>query len=238
MTRPPAANPLVFVGDLDAPALDEADDHHLRRVLRVRDGADITVADGRGSWRHARLGRTIDPVSTAIDEPVDRPEVSIAFAVVKGDRPEFIVQKLTELGVDRILPFVASRSVVQWDRDRAVRNIERMRRVAREAAMQCRRARLPQVEELSGFDDVIARPGAALADLAGDPPSLERPLLVIGPEGGWSDDERRRAPARVNLSAQVLRAETAAIAAGSLLTGLRAGLVAPVSSSDPKRAKG
>ena len=238
MPRPPAANPLVFVDDLDEPVLDEADDHHLRRVLRVRDGAEITVADGHGSWRSATFGRHVVPLSTRVDEPLSHPEIAIAFAVVKGDRPELVVQKLTELGVDRVIPFVASRSVVRWDVDRAARNIERMRRVAREAAMQCRRARLPIIEALTDFDDVIARPGAALADLAGSPPSLERTLLVIGPEGGWTDDERRRAPARVNLSAHVLRAETAAFAAGSLLTGLRGHLVAAAPPSAPAARSG
>jgi 16S rRNA (uracil1498-N3)-methyltransferase len=229
---------LVFVDDLDLPVLDDGDDHHLRRVLRLRDGAEITIADGHGSWRSATLGHQVVPVSNVIDEPVLDPEIAIAFAVVKGDRPELVVQKLTELGVDRIVPFVSSRSVVRWDVDRAARSIERMRRVAREAAMQCRRARLPVVESLTDFDDVIARPGAALADLEGGAPTLARPLVVIGPEGGWTDDERGRARARVNPSAYVLRAETAAFAAASLLTGLRGRLVAAGPPVAPSAAPG
>jgi 16S rRNA (uracil1498-N3)-methyltransferase len=238
MARPPVANPLVFVDDLAAPVLGEDDDHHLRRVLRVRDGDEVTVADGRGAWRRAQFGRELTVLSAQVDEPVLAPEIAVAFAVVKGDRPEFIVQKLTELGADRIVPFVAARSVVRWDDDRAVRNIARLRKVAREAAMQCRRARLPVVETLVSFEDVISRPGAALADLDGTRPTLDRPLLVVGPEGGWTEQERAAAPARVSLSAHVLRAETAAITAAALLTSLRAGTVAPASEPAPADATG
>jgi 16S rRNA (uracil1498-N3)-methyltransferase len=234
MTRPPVAPPLVFVDDLDVPVLDPDDDHHLRRVLRVADGDDISIADGSGAWRHATFGREITPQSTRFYEPLFVPELTVAFAIVKGDRPELVVQKLTELGVDRIVPFVSSRSVVRWDVDRAARNVDRMRRVAREAAMQCRRARLPVVEQLTDFADVVARPRAALADMHGAQPTLAHPLVVIGPEGGWTDDERARAKARVSLATQVLRAETAAITAASLLTALRSGLVRePVPGDTP-----
>jgi 16S rRNA (uracil1498-N3)-methyltransferase len=227
VARPPARPQLVFVDDLDSPALSDADEHHLRRVLRVRDGDELTIADGTGRWRRARAGAEIEPLSANCVEPVAAPEIAVAFAVVKGDRPEFIVQKLTELGVDRVVPFVAARSVVRWEPDKAERNIMRLRRVAREAAMQCRRARLPLVEPLARFDDVIAREGAAIADLDGEVPTLAHPTLVIGPEGGWTDDERVAARARVGLAPHVLRAETAAIAAGALLTALRGGVVAP-----------
>ena len=93
--------------------------------------------------------------------------------------------------------------------------------------MQSRRAWLPEIEELRAFDDVASRPGVALAERGGAPPSLEHPLILVGPEGGWGDAERGRALAEVSLGAQVLRAETAAVAAGTLLAALRAGLVRP-----------
>jgi 16S rRNA (uracil1498-N3)-methyltransferase len=221
MARPPVANPLVFVDDLDAPVLDADDAHHLRRVLRLRDGDAVTIADGAGCWRLARFGGELAELSPVEEEPRPVPELTVAFAIVKGERPELVVQKLTELGVDRIVPFAAARSVVRWDGERRDRNHTRLQRIAREAAMQCRRARLPAVEPVSDFALVLARPGATLADLDGDAPTLDRPLVMIGPEGGWTDDERAAAPHRVCLSAQVLRAETAAIAAATLLTGLR-----------------
>jgi 16S rRNA (uracil1498-N3)-methyltransferase len=227
MARPPVANPLVFVDDLDAPALDDGDLHHLRRVLRVRDGDEITVADGHGRWRRAGFGDVLTSLTAVEDEPAPTPAITIAFAVVKGDRPEFIVQKLTELGVDRIVPFTAARSVARWDGARAERHVARLRRVAREAAMQCRRSRLPVIDEMATFAAVVAQPGAALADLDGAPPSLDRPMVVVGPEGGWTPDERAATLARVGLATHVLRAETAAITAAALLGALRSAIVAP-----------
>ena len=101
--RPPVRAPLVFVDDLDAPALAPDDEHHLRRVLRVRDGDDVTIADGAGRWRQATFGDRLHVVSPIACEPDADPPITIAFALVKGDRPEYVVQKLTELGVDRIL---------------------------------------------------------------------------------------------------------------------------------------
>jgi 16S rRNA (uracil1498-N3)-methyltransferase len=226
VARPPAGPPLVFAADLSALDLDADDRHHLGRVLRVRDGDAVTVADGQGRWRAARFGTQLQPVDERVHaEPAPTPEITVAFAVVKGERPELVVQKLTELGVDRMVPFHAARSVVRWDAERATRNVERLRCVAREAAMQSRRARLPVIEHVATFADVARRPGAALADLAGPPPSLAHPFVVVGPEGGWTEEERAATSARVGLSPHVLRAETAAITACALLTGLRSGVV-------------
>ena len=217
----------VFVADLDAPELDAADRHHLERVLRLRPGEEITVSDGRGAWRPCRLGPALEPLGAVVREPRPSPEIAVAFAVVKGERPEWAVQKLTELGVDRIVPFAAARSVVRWDGDRATRQVERLRRVAREAAMQSRRSRLPEVEEVATFADVAARSGAVLADHEGGPPALPAGPVLVGPEGGWSADELARDLPRMALGEHVLRAETAAVAVAALLGALRSGLVAP-----------
>jgi 16S rRNA (uracil1498-N3)-methyltransferase len=160
------------------------------------------------------------------EDPPD-PPVTVAFALTKGERPELAVQKLTELGADVIVPFSAERSVVRWDDRRAAGNVERLRRVAREAAMQCRRAWLPDVEDLTDFAGVAAWPGAALADAGGAPPSLDRPTILVGPEGGWTDAERECGLPTVGLGRHVLRAETAAMAAATLLGALRARLVSP-----------
>jgi 16S rRNA (uracil1498-N3)-methyltransferase len=222
--RPPVRAPLVFVDDLADPVLDAHDEHHLRRVLRVRDGDDVTIADGAGRWCRAFFGERVRVSSDVQVEPDPVPPVTIAFALVKGDRPEYVVQKLTELGVDRIAPFVAARSVVRWDDAKAERNVERLRKVAREAAMQCRRARLPVVDRVAQFRDLHALGPLSLADFDGDPPTLERPVVAIGPEGGWTDDERAAVSSRVVLSAHVLRAETAAVTAAALLGALRNGV--------------
>jgi RsmE family RNA methyltransferase len=91
--------------------------------------------------------------------------------------------------------------------------------------MQSRRSHLPTVEPLTDFAEVVTRPGAVLADRAGGPPILARPVVLVGPEGGWSDQEKACAP-RMTLGPTVLRSETAAIVAGAALCGLRSALFA------------
>jgi 16S rRNA (uracil1498-N3)-methyltransferase len=217
----------VFVDDLSDLRLSADDRHHLERVLRLRPGDVLTVSDGAGGRRRCRFGPALEPVGDIelVDPP--RPLVTVAFAPAKGDRPEWAVQKLTEVGVDRIVVLATRRSVVRWEGSRAAGRVERLRRVAREAAMQSRRVHLPLVEGLRTFTEVAAEPGAALADLGGEPPSLDRPVLLVGPEGGWEDEERAAPLPRVALGPHVLRAETAAVAAGVLLCALRQGLVRP-----------
>jgi 16S rRNA (uracil1498-N3)-methyltransferase len=217
--------PHVFVTDVDQPELDDDDRHHLARALRVRPGDPFTVADGTGAWRRCRFGDPVEIDGDVVVDPAPQPPLTVAFALVKGERPELVVQKLTELGVDRIIVFAASRSVVRWDDAKAAKQVERLRRVAREAAMQCRRTRLPAVDGLASFADVVALPGAVGADRGGSPPSLDHPVVLVGPEGGWSPDERAALAATVGLGDQVLRAETAAFTAAALLGALRSALV-------------
>ena len=220
----------VFVADLASPELDAGDRHHLDRVLRLRTDELVTASDGAGRWVACRYAGGPGGPALVLDgevvlEPAADPPVTVAFAQPKGDRPEWAVQKLTELGVDRIVPLLAGRSVVRWTGDRAVGPVARLRRVAREAAMQSRRAWLPVVEEPSTFDDAAARRGAALAVAGGDRPSLDRPVVLVGPEGGWDADELATGLPTVGLGPNVLRTETAAVVAGALLVALRSGLL-------------
>ena len=218
-----APGPLAFVDDLDAPVLDPTDRHHLERVLRLRTGDPLSVSDGYGRWRPCRFGGRIEPTGEIVELPAPRPTLTVAFALIKGERPELVVQKLTEVGIDRIVPFAAKRSVVRWDPTRSHRHLERLRAVARSAAAQSHRPRLPDIDPVARFDEVAALPGAARCDRGGEPPSLLTPVLLVGPEGGWSEEEQTL-PA-VALGDHVLRAETAAVVAGTLLAALRGGLV-------------
>ncbi|MFM7062011.1 MAG: RsmE family RNA methyltransferase, partial [Actinomycetes bacterium] len=104
----------VLVADLDAPALGADEVHHLARVLRLRPGTEVCATDGRGGWRHTASvdGDRLEPTGERYLEPRGEPLLTVAFAPVKGDRPELVVQKLTEVGVDRIVPLVTARSVV------------------------------------------------------------------------------------------------------------------------------
>jgi 16S rRNA (uracil1498-N3)-methyltransferase len=213
----------VFVESLDAPAMSASDQHHLVRVLRVGPTDPVTVGDGAGRWAPAVLGPA--GLQLAGEVVVDAQPVPrcVACAIPKGDRPEWIVQKLTELGIDRIVLFEATHSVVRWDRAKVQRNLERLRRVAVEASMQSRRVWLPTVEVLS-WTEVLALPGVALAE-----PGAERAVdpavhtLVVGPEGGFSAAELASGVPTVSLGEQVLRVETAAVVAGVLLDLGRSG---------------
>ena len=224
----------VFVDDLDAPSLADADRHHIERVLRLRAGETVTVSDGAGGVRTTilRAGLELEPTGEAAHHPPPSPPIAVGFALVKGDRPDWIVQKLTECGVDRIVPFIAARSVVKWDATKAARHVERWRDIARESAMQSRRVWLPEVADVAGYREALAAVDGTIADAGGEPPRLPPGEsggcgLLVGPEGGWSDEERRAATRRVRLGAHVYRAETAAVAAGVLLCALRIELVAP-----------
>jgi len=216
----------VFVDDVTAPQLAPDDAHHLARVLRLRVGEAVTVADDRGGWRMCAFadGARLEPSGEV--ERVERPAVAVtvAFALTKGDKPELAVQKLTELGVDRIVPLAADRSVVQWDAAKAARNLERLRAVARAAAMQSRRAFLPVLDEVTGLhalaEIALAHPGGAPLDAAVT-------AVAVGPEVGWSEDELVTCPRHVDLGPTTLRAETAAVAAAVLLTALRDRRVLP-----------
>ncbi len=229
----------VFVTDPACPVLGDEDRHHLERVLRLRPGQMVTAADGAGAWRCCtwRAGGDLEPAGEVMAVPAPSPAVTVGFALTKGERPDWAVQKLTEVGVDRILLLTTARSVVRLDAHTAERRVQRWRRVAREAAMQSRRTVLPEVVGVRSLADVVAGavgvgdmgdgPGVAacLAEPGGGPPSLARPVVVVGPEGGWAPEELALGLPTVDLGPSVLRTESAAVAAGLLLCALRAGLV-------------
>ena len=120
----------------DAVVIDGDDGHHLQRVRRVRAGERVTIADGRGRWRLYDVVSSdagvlaVNAVSPVQTEPNVRPTLAIAFGLTKGSKADVVVQQLTELGVDRILPVIAQRSVTRWDDARAAAATARFGRVA------------------------------------------------------------------------------------------------------------
>jgi 16S rRNA (uracil1498-N3)-methyltransferase len=165
------------------------------------------------------------------------PGLTVAFAPVKGERPEWVVQKLTELGIDRIVPLLSERTVVRWSGARGKATVERLRRVAREAAAQCRRVWLPDVSDTMRFDELHTLGGpdeVVLAQLSGDPPTVAQHVVAVGPEGGWSTEELASGLPTVGFGLSVLRAETAAVTAGALLASLRTGTVAAAAREGPE----
>jgi len=237
-----AAAAQVFVEDPAAPVLGEAEAHHLSTVLRLRRTEEVVVSDGRGGWARTRWegGGVVSPLQDGTgvggDGSVQRerraePLLTVVFAPTKGERPEWVVQKLTELGIDRIVPLCSERSVVRWSGKRGAAAVDRLRRVAREAAAQCRRVWLPEVDDTIRFADLpsLSGPGAVvLAQLSGDRPTVAHRVVAVGPEGGWSTEELGSGLPTVGFGLSVLRAETAAVTAGALMASLRTGTVAQV----------
>jgi len=212
----------VLVDDLADPRMDDATAHHVVRVLRVRDGEAVTVTDGAGSWRSCRLRSGVLAVDgDVLTAPEPRRQLTLAVAMPKGDRQEWLVQKATEVGIDRIVAVVAERSVVRWDDERAPRHLDRLRRVATEAALQSRRVRVPVIEGPVPVGELLAT--ATLADPDGRPLDAGDTTVVVGPEGGWSRAELDAAWATASLGDTVLRVETAAVVAATLMVGLRRG---------------
>lgn len=212
--------PHVFVTSLQTPELADDDLHHLRRVLRIHAGDSLTASDGEGRWRPCLFTGEIELHldGEIVDVKPARRPTSVGFSLVKGQKPELVVQKLTELGVDTIVALSAERSVVRWDDAKIDKQRARWHRIIREAAMQSHRVRLPMLEALVPAVEWIARPEVAVAHFGGESVTPDVRAIAIGPEGGWSPAELAAAESRtVNLGSTVLRSETAAIAAGTLL---------------------
>ena len=212
-----------FVDGLHAPggeaALRTADRRHAEQVLRLRPGAPVEVADEAGSVFRAELlaeGRValLDRVAA----PAPAAAAPVVWLALAGGRGDLAVEKLTELGVRGI-------GFVQAERGRGVPRVERWSRVAEAAAKQSRRARLPDLLGSAPFAAVVREPGAVVLDHeATDAGRFAPPpgaAILVGPEAGWSDAERTLARAAGTPLArlgdgQVLRSETAAIAAAAV----------------------
>ena len=211
--------------------IDGADGHHLARVRRIRVGERVTAANGAGTWRayvvHDVTDRSLElrADSPTRTEARAQPDLSVAFALTKGSKPDVVVRQLTEVGVDRILPVVAARSVARPVGTRTDAFTVRMRKVAREAAMQSRRAWLPEVAAPAVLADLAGRSDLVVAELgAGPVEALADPgpggwTLLVGPEGGLAPEELEALgpSGRLGLGPHVLRAETAAVAGAVVL---------------------
>ena len=221
--------PLVFVDDLDAPALGQSDREHLTRALRFTVGGQLNIGDGAGRWRPAALASTDGDLACG-DVVIETPPslaLTVAFAPTKRVKPEGLVQKLTELGVDEIVILVSARSVVTYDRQRTERLLRKLRFTIREACQQSRQPFRPSLQGVVPVAQFVSdHPGSQLCDPAGEPLMQQecpvgRPLSVaVGPEGGWTKEELELAPL-AGLPGRILRAETAVVASGVALAALR-----------------
>jgi 16S rRNA (uracil1498-N3)-methyltransferase len=229
-TWPPKSLPRLFVrqplSEGATVELDAAQANYLGNVLRMSTGAELLVFDGSsGEWlaRIAEAGkkRMTLTVERKTREPETMPHVWLAFAPVKRTQTDWLVEKATELGAARLLPVITQRTITERVK------LERLESITIEAAEQCGRTRLPDLAEPLPLGKLLEQRDAArtlyFADEAGgeraaDAFTTGACLILTGPEGGFTDHERkaiRAAPnsVAISLGPRILRAETAALAA-------------------------
>lgn len=203
----------------------------------MRAGERVDLTDGAGSVAECVVTATgpdwLDlevQQRRFVDPPA--PRLVVVQALAKGDRGERAVEAMTEVGVDEIVPWPAARSVAQWRGERGAKALERWRTTAREAAKQSRRAWLPVVPEPASTADVARRlaaaplavvlDGAAATSMAGtDLPATGEVVVVVGPEGGLTDEElaafTHAGAVACRLGPTVLRTSTAGVVAAALV---------------------
>jgi 16S rRNA (uracil1498-N3)-methyltransferase len=227
---PPKSLPRLFVraalSDGASVELDANQANYLGNVLRMGVGAELLLFDGQsGEWLGRISEATKKRMTLAVDRrtrrPEDIPDVWLAFAPVKRAQTDWLVEKATELGAARLIPVMTQRTVAERVR------LDRLESIAIEAAEQCGRTRLPEIGEPVSLkqllDDRHASRTLYFADEGGGEPAADAfqrgpALILTGPEGGFTEDERaaiRAAPdaVPVSLGPRILRAETAALAA-------------------------
>lgn len=199
--------------------LDSDTEHHLRRVLRLRDGETVSVTDGAGRWQITRVRSTGGSLVLVTDGDLVESQrrsdpFTLAVAMPKGDRLDWLVQKVTELGVDRIALLHAERSVVRWKPDRFETQLARLQRIADEACRQSRRIWRVEIEPPVDAREALA--GAVAAEPGGRRLAATDRFVAVGPEGGWAPSELALATGTVSLGDTILRTETAAVAVSAL----------------------
>ncbi|GHH64203.1 16S rRNA (uracil(1498)-N(3))-methyltransferase [Kitasatospora indigofera] len=220
--------------------LDGPEGRHAAAVKRLEPGEAVTLADGLGLGVDGTVAAVhgkdaIDVTVVAVRrEPEPSPRIVVVQALPKGDRGELAVETMTEVGVDVVVPWPASRCITQWKGDRGAKALAKWRATAREAGKQSRRLRFPEVREpmttrqlaplLAGaaFAAVLHEDGAAPLAAAALPPAGDL-VLIVGPEGGVSPEElaafAEAGAGPYRLGPSVLRTSTAGVAAGALLLG-------------------
>ena len=211
---------------------------HLTNVLRVEVGQRYELSDNRNVFlAEVESARKTDVVFKTLEKMPPEPErvrIVLHAAIVKFDHFEWMIEKTTELGVTEIVPVIAVRTERGLDRA-AEKRQERWRRIALEASQQSRRAHLPEIADAVPFKEILnaeATRRYVLDETGGEPLASSLPsdrsaedsiALLVGPEGGWADPEREQFIAagwtRVSMGPLILRAETAAMAAVSVVSG-------------------
>jgi 16S rRNA (uracil1498-N3)-methyltransferase len=224
----------IFVERIEPETVISGDEfHHSVRVVRLREGEEVEVFDRSGNMaRGTAISIGKDQAVITIGDPIPSREspvaMHLAMALIQPEKFELVLQKGTELGVTSFIPLVTER--VEIRPERVAGKAERWERIVFEAVKQCGRSHVPVIETPARLSDVLQRDGVKIFfDADAESPRVERAgamTLCIGPEGGWSDEERTQAKQSgawfQRLGPRRLRAETAAIAALAV-TGSRFG---------------
>jgi 16S rRNA (uracil1498-N3)-methyltransferase len=233
---------IAFASDRNTITLSAEEARHARDVLRLERGEEVFVFDGEGreyrcviadiAARSMTLTVAEETEAAKPESPVD---LTLAVALLKGEKFDVVVQKATELGVTKLVPLITARADVRIREPQdAARKVERWQRIALEASKQCGRARLMQLTVPLGLDEFFRsiadvqlhvmfteRDGGSLDDAIEAKPDFKSVIALVGSEGGWTDNEISEARARdwklITLGGRTLRAETAAIVAATLL---------------------
>src|SRR3954470_7305339 len=201
------------------------DEQHHARVVRVREGEEVEVFDGRGASFVAKYTSDGLQIVSAAPDREARVAIHLAMSIINLDKFDIVLQKATELGVRSILPLVTDRVEIRAERYRG--KAERWRKIVFEAVKQSGRSVIPIVEEPQPFDEIVKRDGLKIvfdADSESAPQQLTNAAtLFVGPEGGWSERElqlaREHGCAFERLGIRRLRAETAANVATAPVPG-------------------
>jgi 16S rRNA (uracil1498-N3)-methyltransferase len=208
---------------VDAVTIAGEEFHHAAHVVRLRQGEEVELFDGKGQATNGvvqSIGTTnlIVQIGAPIDSREATVAIHLAMSIIHLEKFELVLQKATELGVRSIIPMETDRQDIRKERYRGKH--ERWEKIIFEATKQCGRAVIPTLEEPTSFDHVMQRENKILFDADINPNSALSPqpsVLLIGPEGGWSEREialaKEHGAAFERLGERRLRAETAAIVA-------------------------
>jgi 16S rRNA (uracil1498-N3)-methyltransferase len=213
---------------------------HIRKVLRLKAGDEISVFDGLGrEFEGAIVEEGLSSIVIGIknvhssigDSPL---QVTLAQSLLKGEKMDYLIQKATELGVEEIVPFLSSRSIPLLEKPKRLKRLQRWKRIAVQASKQCGRGVVPEIQSLQNYSEMLQkavpdslclilweREGVKLKKLLERSEKRKKIFFVVGPEGGFSEgevDEAKEAGfTPVTLGRRLLRAETASLCFLSIL---------------------
>jgi 16S rRNA (uracil1498-N3)-methyltransferase len=213
---------------------------HIRKVLRLKAGDKIVIFDGtareyEGTIVEADSSSVVIKVQNVLPSRSESPlEIALAQGLLKGEKMDYLIQKATELGVNRVIPFLSSRTIPLLEESRRLNRHHRWKKIAVEASKQSGRGVVPKIESLQDYFEMVQtatqdslrlilweKEGARLKEILAGAKAKKKIFFVVGPEGGLTHDEvdhaRRREFIPVNLGRRILRSETSSLCLLSIL---------------------